>query len=1040
MNKFGLFLLVVMQATVAMFLGGCDCGGGNNGCKLDSDCSNGQVCDVNTGKCKPAELVPGIKIKDLDPNKVNILEQDKDDTDTSTEGFQFTLVADATNIESGQQAKLCKLVDDGQGGKKEKDCVTQGLVKDGNRIFVTFTDYTLDFGLQTLRVTASNKSGKEAQDQVEVRALAPNACAVTIQAPANHATLTSDDDKNNERPDLQYDVVASAINVEAGNTCTLTAGDRPAVQAQPQGTTVTFQDADLPISRQPDSLKLTVECTNNVGNTCSDSVTIAVDLPDCQVTITPPSGTFNASDDEDADTDGLQKTVTVTSDECPDGTDVVLTVNGADEPTAQLSNHTAKFTITLPDDIDRNPAGPSQVEANLSSPDNRTGHDLVQYSVDTVPPVAAITDPPDGAVLGKADDYNPATADILEHDVVGTVSNGDKGTVISLFLDQAQDPVETYTMSSDDVSNDPFQFRFRVVPFDEGTHVLKVTAQDPAGNQGEAENSLTVSMAEPGVHITDPMQSGTDPAVLGCGDDLNDQVDSLQYLVCADTANVPKGPNSTLSIDNGEPIPGTVDDTGKTCFMVALGDGEHQLVACVQVQGFDEVCSDPVTVDVDWTPPVITFDYYGDGMPINTPVFDLAGGVAGAADGTDVVLTVDTNDPVKTTLAEGGFTFKNVTLTGEGDHNLTVSVKLDNGCEASKTIKLTLDVTPPSLGMFLKPADGNERAADGAALVEADDLDSDCSDGFQSNVVVHVQGVPAGTEVRLWLNSATPVTANTDDSGTVLFDNVFLKEGSNLMTARATDIAGNEGMANASFTANCGCPVATVTPGAGEYVTTDDDVDPNTDGVQADIHVDSDAGPNVIFKLYINEGMGLPCQLNEQVQTSDSNGDATFPAVPLCQGENTIRITSDDAGKVCTIAMHSVTVKLGKPSIQFANLADGQYLNLSNEDSSPGAPGFQYDVQFTTLEAEDGSIATLTVNGTDVYTATVASGAGTFKDVKLCDQAACENTDTVLEAKVKDLADQESDPAQLTVHVDRVAPVVEITKPNKDLLGNADDE
>ena len=139
------------------------------------------------------------------------IKQDKPDLiildvmmDSTTEGFQINVTAVATDIDAGVQAELCKWV----GGEKKLPCATASLAEAGGTISVTFTDFTLDYGLQTLRVSAAG-----AEDEVDVQALGINECAVSITTPADHAALTATDDKDADRADLQYDVIASVTDV-----------------------------------------------------------------------------------------------------------------------------------------------------------------------------------------------------------------------------------------------------------------------------------------------------------------------------------------------------------------------------------------------------------------------------------------------------------------------------------------------------------------------------------------------------------------------------------------------------------------------------------------------------------------------------------------------------------------------------------------------------------------------------------------------------------------------------------------------------------
>ena len=241
-------------------------------CHDNGDCELDEECDVDTGICVPCCVDPPrfITIQDLDPNDTNVLYEDEDDTDPAIEGFQYTITVATEDFPAGTEITLCKVVDD-----TEKDCVSSMFSDNGDEISVAFTDYTLDYGMQTLGVKVVYENG-EARYSVEVLAVASNECVVSITSPQDSVTLTADDDKDAAKVELQYDVIAGITDVQAGNVCTLVVGDRPAVEAAPIGYTVVFEDVDLPTSPGAGSLTLTVECTNNAGAACEDSVAIAV--------------------------------------------------------------------------------------------------------------------------------------------------------------------------------------------------------------------------------------------------------------------------------------------------------------------------------------------------------------------------------------------------------------------------------------------------------------------------------------------------------------------------------------------------------------------------------------------------------------------------------------------------------------------------------------------------------------------------------------------------------------------------------------------
>jgi hypothetical protein len=248
---------------------------------------------------------------------------------------------------------------------------------------------------------------------------------------------------------------------------------------------------------------------------------------------------------------------------------------------------------------------------------------------------------------------------------------------------------------------------------------------------------------------------------------------------------------------------------------------------------------------VDALPPVIGVLSPSNGaiqpaiVPFRASIVDQQSSVAAA----DVSVDGGTWQPVS--AGADGYYARGLTGLADGDHTLVVRARDSWGNQAlSATQAFTVDATPPAIVIT--------GVADGALLNHA-----------VTPTVTITDAHLASSDVRL---NGTPFVSGSN----------VTQDGSYVLTARASDTAGNQSVSSVRFTLDRTAPsVAIVAPADGAAVT------------QSAIHVDvqTEAQANVT----------LVTGAFHASANADSLGRAGFDNVPLVLGANTLSATATDA-------------------------------------------------------------------------------------------------------------------------------------------------
>ena len=637
----------------------------------------------------------------------------------------------------------------------------------------------LALGPNTITVTCSDAAGNTASASVSVTRVAPpdtEAPVVTITSPVDGSTVTTD------TVTLEYDVTD---NEDPSPTCDLA-----------DGSTVTLVEG-------PNTI--TVNCTDDAGNTGTDSVTVTytpIPPPDTEapvVTITSPVDGSTVTTD----------TVTLEYD---------VTDNEDLSPTCDLADGSS---VTLVE-------GPNTITVNCTDDAGNTGSDSVTVTYTPIPPpdteapVVTITAPVDGSTVTTdsvvveydvTDNEDPTpTCDIADGSTVTLVEGpntitvnctddaGNTGTdAVTVTYDptpppDTQPPVVTITSPSDGFVTDQDSI---VVEYDvtdnmdstptcdladgatvslvEGPNVITVNCSDDAGNTGSDSVTVTYTPIPPPdteapvVTITAPVDGSTvttDSVVVEY--DVADNMDLTPTCDIADGATVPlvPGPN-TITVN-------CTDDAGNT--------------------GSDSVS---VTYDVpDTEAPVVTIT-----SPIEGQVFttDSATVEYDVTDNEDLTPTCDIADGATVPLVPG-------------PNTITVNCTDDAGNTGTDSVNVTYNPTPPPdteppVVTITSPVDGSTVTTD-SVVVEYDVTD----------------------------NMDTTPTCDLADGATVP-----LVPGPNTITVTCSDDAGNLGSDSVTVTydvPDTEPPVVTITsPVDGSTVTTD------TVTLEYDVTDNEDASP-----------------------------------------------------------------------------------------------------------------------------------------------------------------------------------------------------
>lgn len=592
--------------------------------------------------------------------------------------------------------------------------------------------------------------------------------------------------------------------------------------------------------------------------------------------------------------DNNQPTVPVLPGQSTDDRQPIL--NGTGEPGA---------TITIFDN--GTPLGTAQVGENGSwtfpVPRNLSegSHNLTVSATDpagnTI--VVDITPPAIPVLTSVVDDQPGITGNLvsgqLTNDATPTLNGrGEAGATINVYLDGNPASIGTTTVNSDGTWSFTPQ-----TPLANGSHTFTLSATDPAGNSSAVSSGfvLTIDTTPPAAPVIASVADNTAPVtgIVPNGGSTNETRPTLSGTGEAGT---------TISIYNGSALVGTaqVQANGSWSFTpsTSLGAGVWNLTAtATDAAGNTSAASEIRSFTIDTTAPA---------APVIDTVYDGTGPITGNLSSGQIT---DEARPVISGTREANTTIRlydNGTLLAEipadnssswrytpdaslatGNHVITV-IAVDaagNASPVSDSVNFVVDTTPPLTPVITSVSDDQ---APGLGTIANGQNTNDPTPTFSGTA-------EAGATITLYENGTVIGTTTAQPDGAWSVSTSTLASGTHVITAVATDAAGNSSPNSTAFTLT----VDTTAPQTPILTSVVDDVAGGVTGNLANGQITNDNRPTLngtaeagsVVSIYDGDTL-------LGVTSANASGAWSFtPTTGLNDGTRTLTVTATDpAGNV----------------------------------------------------------------------------------------------------------------------------------------------
>ncbi|MCK7453679.1 BapA/Bap/LapF family large adhesin [Enterobacter chengduensis] len=575
---------------------------------------------------------------------------------------------------------------------------------------------------------------------------------------------------------------------------------------------------------------------------------------------------------------------------------------------------------------------------------------------------------PDAPTIGSViDDIAPQT---------GTVANGGSTNDRQPQLTGTAEPGSTVTIYDGGVaigtavvaSNGTWTFT-PSVDLSESTHQITVRATDAAGNTGPASPVFTFT-----VDVTPPAA----PTAIVLTDDTGIIKGTITSGVPTDASKpILTGtgePGGTITIyDNGVVVGTTTvlpNGTWSVTPNAPLPDGTHSItVTETDAAGNQSTASAPITFTVDTTPPP---------APGNLVVSNDGGTISGIAEAGSTV-----------TVREGDVILGTAVADSQGNFSLTLTPPKLNGeiltadaTDAAGNTSLTSsaaapDIIPPQTPVIVSVIDDVEATTGPVG-----------PNGLTNDRAPIVNGTgEAGSTITISNGSVILGTVVVPSSGLWSFTPPSpLADGTYVLTAKATDAAGNQSGISAAWIIN----VDGTAPDAPVISLVVDDVPGGVVGPLGQNATTNDATPTLSGTAEANATITLRVD-GVAIGTTVANGLGEWvftPSSPIGEGPHALTAVATDAAgntsgvsNTWTLTIDSVAPAAPVITHAIDDVPEGTGALNSNDstnDTTPTLNGTAEPGSTVTVRLDGADIGTATVDGSGawVYTPTVPLGEG----------------------------------------------------------------
>ncbi|EDN5811651.1 BapA prefix-like domain-containing protein [Salmonella enterica subsp. enterica serovar Typhi] len=572
------------------------------------------------------------------------------------------------------------------------------------------------------------------------------------------------------------------------------------------------------------------------------------------------------------------------------GATITIFDNGTPLGTAQVGEN-GSWTFPVPRNLSE---GSHNLTVSATDPAGNTSAVSAPWTI-----VVDITPPAIPVLTSVVDDQPGITGNLvsgqLTNDATPTLNGrGEAGATINVYLDGNPASIGTTTVNSDGTWSFTPQ-----TPLANGSHTFTLSATDPAGNSSAVSSGfvLTIDTTPPAAPVIASVADNTAPVtgIVPNGGSTNETRPTLSGTGEAGT---------TISIYNGSALVGTaqVQANGSWSFTpsTSLGAGVWNLTAtATDAAGNTSAASEIRSFTIDTTAPA---------APVIDTVYDGTGPITGNLSSGQIT---DEARPVISGTREANTTirlYNNGTLLAEipadnssswrytpdaslatGNHVITV-IAVDaagNASPVSDSVNFVVDTTPPLTPVITSVSDDQ---APGLGTIANGQNTNDPTPTFSGTA-------EAGATITLYENGTVIGTTTAQPDGAWSVSTSTLASGTHVITAVATDAAGNSSPNSTAFTLT----VDTTAPQTPILTSVVDDVAGGVTGNLANGQITNDNRPTLngtaeagsVVSIYDGDTL-------LGVTSANASGAWSFtPTTGLNDGTRTLTVTATDpAGNV----------------------------------------------------------------------------------------------------------------------------------------------